>query len=113
MDQHVDWERLGRYVTDQCSPDEAAEVERWIALDPTRRKAVRDMQAIWANAQVAPTGWDVAKAWQELSPRLDQVGVGEPIPTRVTRPWFTPAWGLRIAAALAVLVGGGLLYRSF
>jgi transmembrane sensor len=113
MDQHVDWERLARYVTDQCSPDEAAEVERWIALDATRRTAVRDMQAIWANAQVAPTGWDVARAWQELSPKLDRVGVGEPIPTRVTRPWFTPAWGLRIAAALAVLVGGGLLYRSF
>ena len=67
MDQHIDWERLARYVTDQCSPDEAAEVERWIALDPARRQAVRDMRAIWANAQVAPTGWDVARAWRESS----------------------------------------------
>ncbi len=111
MDQHIDWERLARYVSDQCSPDEAAEVERWIALDPARREAVRDMQAIWANAQVAPTGWDVARAWRELSPKLDRAEVGEPIPARVSRSWFTPASGLRIAAALAVLVGGGLLYR--
>ena len=112
MDQHIDWERLARYVTDQCSPDEAAELERWIALDPVRREAVRDMQAIWANAEVAPTGWDVARAWRQLSPKLDRPAVGAPIPARISRPWLTPAWGLRIAAALAVLVGGGLLYRS-
>ena len=114
MDHPMDWERLARYVAGQCAPDEAGELERWIALDPERREAVRDMQAIWAKADVAPSGWDVHQAWRELSPKLDLRGPAEPagpIPVRPGRPRFVGAWGLRVAAALAILVGAGLAYR--
>lgn len=109
MDQHSDWDRLARYVAGQSSPAEAVEVERWIGLDPDRRQAVRDMQAIWANAEVAPSGWDVAAAWRELSPRLDRAVVTPPVRRRPLR--FTLAWSLGAAAAVALLVGLGLLSR--
>lgn len=110
MDLHLDWERLARYVTGQCTPEERGKVEEWIAREPTRAQIVRDMRTIWENAHVAPSGWDAEAAWQEVSCRLERTVVS--ITPRAQRPVSVRVWGLRAAAALALLLGAGLGYRA-
>ncbi len=114
MDDEMHWERLGRYVAGECSADEAAEVERWIGGDATRRAAVVEMRTIWTNADVAPAGWDAEAAWQALEPRLR---TATPLPLRrasaadrrVAPRRSALSVGLRIAAAIALVAGAGVL----
>jgi transmembrane sensor len=118
MDHDNDWERLARLVAGDCSPAERKEIERWVARDPLRQKALEEMQAIWARAELSPQGWDAEAAWRELGPRLSGGSRTRELPGGGPRPGFRPLdqrsnrWALGAAAAIAVLVGSGLLYRT-
>lgn len=102
MDHTTDMDRLVRYVVGACSPDESAEIERWIAADPARLALVNELRTIWTTADVAPAGWDAWAAWDKVSSKIDvseqRTGVRQ--------------WAWRAAAVLALVAGGSLLYRS-
>jgi transmembrane sensor len=116
MEHDSDWERLARYLVGECSPEEAAEIERWAAADPARQESVDQMRTVWAKAEVSPSGWDTAAAWAALDRKLD-AGTHAGLP-RTHRPLLTGLWperrplawwGLRAAAAVAVVSGAGFL----
>lgn len=116
MDDDMDWKRLARYVVGECSPVEAEEVERWVGQDASRRAVVAEMRTIWTKADVEPTGWDAEGAWQAVESRLDQPGPAAANPARFApAPGFRIAprspfpIGLRVAAAIAIAAGAGLL----
>lgn len=47
MDPHeIDWARLDRYVTRQGTPEELAELERWVNADPELRALAEAMRIV-------------------------------------------------------------------
>jgi transmembrane sensor len=111
MDE-IDGVRLARYVSGQCTADEAAAIRRWIALDPSRLSLVAELEAAWRAASQAPYEWGVDEGWRRFdaarrsrnrsSFRLIH-GEKRPAPALVIRDNGTPIW--RIAAAVLVVVG--------
>ena len=100
LDQ-TDWTRIDRYLAGECTPDEAAEVDRWIEADPRRREVLAALKATGRAG-----GWhaDVDRAWARA--RGETLGTGSaPILFPVRRA--VPAWAWQAAAAL-VLVAGSL-----
>ncbi len=83
---------LARYLHGTASAAERADVEAWIAADPRRRAAVRDLEAAWrADADHFNARYDVDHAWRRISSRMER-------PRRFT-------WSRAVAAALLVAVG--------
>jgi Fe2+-dicitrate sensor, membrane component len=90
----VDWELVFRYFGNECSRDERAEFERWLAADPQRRTVV--------DAAVAAAGRTL-EGMRPTSP-----------PPRVVAPRRAPArpaWLVPLAASVAIAVGGTLLMK--
>lgn len=102
------WARLGRYLDGRCSPEERRAVEAWLAEDPRRQELVQQIRRARILAEVAPGLWDVDAAWARLARRLDEEGGRTGARTWGRR--LAPA--LRIAAAIAVLLGGAVLWQK-
>jgi len=108
-----DWERLGRYVEGRSSPEEARAVRDWIGPDPRRQELVERMVRARVAIQAAPGLWSADEAWPRLLKRLEQAPAeAQVVPLR--RPsrssWLRRA--LRVAAVVAVLVGGAVWWQS-
>lgn len=69
----IDERRIARYVAGQCSADESANIQRWIAADPARNDLVRDLTEVWEITARANT-WDVDRAWREFVAGADGKG---------------------------------------
>jgi hypothetical protein len=64
------WELLDRYLLRECSPLERAEVERWLAESPARRKLLE--QLITPDEPGSPASRArIAAAWTRLEQELD------------------------------------------
>lgn len=70
MAQIVDWDRLARYVARDGSAAERAEIERWLAEDPTRQALLRDVERRWSAAAMH-AAVDVDGAWGRVRARLN------------------------------------------
>jgi len=119
-DDQTDWARLTRYVTGECSPDEAAEIERWLAADPRRQDELAELRRLWDQAGALPSGSRIDAMWRDLK---DQMGNAEG-----ARPLERPALvvllnqvtprtrRLRVvagmAAAVALAVGGAAIWET-
>lgn len=69
MAEIIDWERIARYVARESSAAERAEVERWLAADPSRQALLQKVQRRWAAA-AAPADVNVDVAWARVAARL-------------------------------------------
>jgi ferric-dicitrate binding protein FerR (iron transport regulator) len=47
MHDDVDWKKLSRYLSGECSEEEEREVEAWLEEDPERLRIANDLQRIW------------------------------------------------------------------
>lgn len=108
--------RLGRYLEGRCSAEERQAVEEWLAEDPGRRDLVQRIRRARALAEAAPGLWDVEAGWARLAAALEAESprVAPDAERRRRGQWtwgrrFAPA--LRAAAAIAVLVGGAVLWQ--
>jgi transmembrane sensor len=108
-DDGIDWDQLARYVAGESSATEAGDVERWASVDPRNAEELERARAAWAVAggRPAPVA-DVDAAWARMSQRLDEAARPVAITSRSRRM----AHALRVAAALVVLVGGGIIWRA-
>jgi transmembrane sensor len=107
--------RLTRYISGQCTAEEAAAIRRWIAADPSRAHLVTELEAAWRFGGQAPYEWGVEEGWRRFdaarrarnrpSFRLIQ-GAKRAAPSIVMRDSGTPIW--RIAAAVFVIAGASL-----
>ncbi len=90
----VDWELVFRYLGNECTPEERAQFERWLAADPQRRTLV---QAAIAAAERT----------------LDELRVATPPPRRLAaweRPSAFPLHRLAAAALFLFAVATGVLW---
>ena len=95
-----DWRALDRYLAGDASPDEERAVREWIAADPTRGEALRQIQR--AHGAADTEQWDTNAAWDRFSARM-KGGTRRALPVTRSRPWYV-AMPARIAAALLLTV---------
>lgn len=118
------WARLVSLVTGELSPDEAAALRRWVEAAPERLAGLAQVEAIW-QATEASAELDAANGEAELRRiKAEAEGggrliarVGPPEPRRSGFDVMPHRDGrvralLRAAAALTLVVAGGLLWRS-
>ncbi|MFT3885853.1 MAG: FecR domain-containing protein [Flavobacteriales bacterium] len=98
---HIDSDRLARYVADEATADERAQVERWAAADPAHARELAELRRVWALAEEgAVDAPDVDAAWAKLNARIAEAeGRGRVVPLR--RPFIR--WALGAAAVAAGL----------
>jgi transmembrane sensor len=115
-DEDAAWEALARYLDGSSAPAEAEAVRAWLAADPQRAALVRTLEGSAGRLDLrAPPGLDVEAALRTVKARMHDEPASGVVPfrrpARPRQPWYAPA--LRIAAVLALLLGGALLARRF
>jgi transmembrane sensor len=123
--EDTDWDALARYLAGESSAEEAATMRRWLDARPERAELVAAMQRALASVDVGTADVDVEAALRSVHARMDEQAAGTPALTvdrggslkRLPRwePRPIPVWqrnGLRAAAAVVLVVGAGLLWRS-
>ncbi len=110
------WEALARYLAGEAPPDEARALEQWLAQEPQRRALLnavaRSLQAVTFET---PADLDVEAALASVRTRMH-----EPQVLPFERPALSPErrvsrWstiGLRVAAAILVVLGGNMLWHA-
>ncbi|HEY8174778.1 MAG TPA: FecR domain-containing protein, partial [Gemmatimonadaceae bacterium] len=96
----VDWDKLGRYLAGESSPDEAAAVRHWLEAHPSDAKFVAALEA--AVGKVAPASpVDVEAALRRVKTRMHAASPS---------PWRR--YAVFAAAAAVILVAGVLVTRQ-
>ena len=90
---------LLRFLEGDCSPDEAAVIQQWIAADPRRGALLDDLRATWRLTDDTTRRWDVAEAWDHLRRARHRIS------------WWTRFRPMRIAAAITLLVAGAAVWQ--
>src|SRR6476469_4546130 len=121
-DDPADWEAIARYVAGECTPDQAAAVQRWLEAHPSEAAALSELNAAPALlASATPADLDVEAALRRVSERRDAAAVipiADRLAARIMAPRVAvPArrWqsiALPAAAAAVVPIGGGLWWHS-
>ena len=110
MTDDTNWPRLARYLAGEASPDERAELERWLAADPRHRALLDDARRRWDAAGADRPSFNVDSAWESLSRRMDEAP-SVSIPSR-TRPLVYARPAFAMAAAVVLLVGVFAVWRT-
>lgn len=100
------WDVLARYLSNECRPEEAAAVRRWLAGDPRRAQLLGTLErSLQGLAFHTPSDLDVEAAWERVSARARQPNVRSIVRKR------SLAMGLGVAAAVAIVLGATVLWR--
>jgi transmembrane sensor len=103
----MDERDLLRLIEGECSPDEAAAIQAWVAADARRGELLDELRAVWRLTGSGTRQWDVATARRRLlraynSPRTD-VEVSRPATPTPRQAWrSTVTWTRRFAVASCV-----------
>ena len=115
MAEEIEESDLLRFVEGDCSPDEAAAIQAWIAADPRRGELLDEIRAVWRFTGSTTRPWVVAEARLRLlhgrGRHAAQRSGGfsaRPRPLRRAGPRLGM---VRIAAAIACVVAGTLVWR--
>jgi transmembrane sensor len=103
----IDERDLIRLIEGDCSPDEAAAIQAWVAADPKRGELLNELRAVWLLTGTGKRTWDVASARRRLiraynaRPAEQQPSA---LPAAAARnPWRdTLVWTRRVALASCV-----------
>ena len=78
-EEHIDeFERLGRFLAGESSPEEIAWVERWLAESEDNRKVFDGLAEVWTLGESAAAGpINVDAAWDKVSNQLGISNVDE------------------------------------
>ncbi len=94
---YTDWELLGRYLGDECTPEERECVERLLATDPQQRELVEGLRLAGARLPPVP-------ALVPMPGTRDRIGAGVTVRRRRR--------GLAVAAGLVLAIVAGVTARS-
>src|SRR5207302_10515863 len=116
---------LLRLVEGECSPEEAAAIQAWVAADPARGELLDQVRALWRLTGDPSRPWDLAGARDRLlrvrGRHAAQRSGGLPARSRATgflrmaragplpvwrRVWVASPWVLRIAVTLVLVIAG-------
>ncbi|WP_188811726.1 FecR family protein [Hymenobacter cavernae] len=115
----VPWELLARHLAGEASASEQQQLHQWLAAEPSRLQLLTDATRTWergGNAAKVFTEADVEPAWQRFRATAGLAPAPQPVeasPARVVPMWSTPAGIMRIAAAVALLVGVWGMVRTW
>ncbi|HEX9293611.1 MAG TPA: FecR domain-containing protein [Gemmatimonadales bacterium] len=116
MNEERDGPRIARYVAGRCTPDEAAEMRRWLAQDPVRAALVNGLVRVWELVRRVSFVWDVDGAWRamglgrEPDHSLPLSMIACPERSEGSRSW---AWRVAAVAVVACATLTGVLsHRS-
>ena len=115
-----DDERMVRYIVGECSPQELARTQEWIAADPARWNRFQELERLWRACAVEPSmRWDAERALGKLrgspetaaEPRERRRPSVAPLTLRRSRgpkrwPWNRGAMG--VAAVLTLAAAGAV-----
>ena len=101
MREEIEESDLLRFVEGDCSPDDAAAIQAWIAADPRRGELLYELRAVWRLTGSTTRPWAVAGARLRLLH-----GRGRHAPQWSAGFSARLGLGRRIAAAIACLVAG-------
>lgn len=109
MSESTDWALLARYLSNECSEEEKAEVEAYLALDPENRQLAASMKAVWDTPEPRRETSDVSRLWDEVAEKAGisarpEVLSHKGIVSRVVEWWQPGAPQIRVYAAAAVLL---------
>ncbi len=97
---------LLRLIEGDCSPEEAAAIQAWIAGDPKRGELWDELRAVWRITGDTTRDWGIPESLRRLEHTKLSLELVAPSGRWWTASWATPA----AAAAIAVLVAGSLLW---
>jgi transmembrane sensor len=100
-----DWIRLERYVSGQGTPEELADLERWISGSAELRAVVEGMRGAGRAPGDQVQGWDADAAWRKVSRRMRWLR-RPPVAPGAGHASMWRAWA--IAASLALAAGSSL-----
>ena len=100
----LDWDKLGRYLAGESSPEEAAAIRRWLEEHPSDAKAIAALDSAARNAAAAPTV-DVEAALRKVKTRMRAAPPTRSVTHSLRR------YGALAAAAAVLLVAGVLVAR--
>lgn len=111
------WDALARYLCGESPPGEVEAVRRWLDAVPARAELLAALERATRRLQFrAPADLDVEAALRRVRARQDEPalrllpGGARPAPEPGRARWRTIS--IRIAAAVALLVGGTLVWRA-
>lgn len=100
-----------KYLGNDCSPAELKELEAWKASSAENEALFSRVKEVWEASQKTPDSLspDFEKAWENIKA---QTGIQERRTKQVSMS-VSVRYLMRIAAAVVILVGLGLLSRTF
>lgn len=103
----IDERDLLRLIDGECSPDEAAAIQAWVAADPKRGELLDELRTVWRLTGTGPRTWDVGAARRRLlrayNARLEP-RTSTPPSAASRNPWRTTVvWTRRAALASCVV----------
>ncbi len=115
---HLDWTLFDRYMAGQASPEERAELEKWLSQDPERGASLAALRGALTSLDLDVSSQELDAIWEQCSQRAGIVREGTLAPEPVVEG--RGAAGLRRAswraiAAAVVLIAFGtiLILRAF
>ncbi len=96
----MDNEVLIEYLNGNLTSEEAKKVEAWLRASPDNARRLGRIRKVWEVGRVEPEGVDVDRAWERVRSAIRPEA-------RIKRM----RW-LRVAAAVAILVIGGLTWMK-
>jgi ferric-dicitrate binding protein FerR (iron transport regulator) len=100
---------LLRYIEGECTPEEAAAIQEWLASDPHRVELLEELRVVWRHTGRTVRHWEVARAREWL---LRARGLSVPpaaAPPRRTRWMGWPAWSVAASVILALVASAAYL----
>lgn len=105
-----DWAQLAAWLAGELSPEAAAGFEAWLDADPARAAEAGRLRRLWAAAGQPASGWGTAAALRAVKEAAPVRSLAAARGAQPPRHFALPhsAWWVSLAAALLVLVGGGV-----
>lgn len=110
MGADPDWILVDRYLSGECTPDEAKAIDAWMAADASHASLLASMRRVWAEAATPLPQIDEQAAWLALESRRAEARRAARAPVALPSlrrpqarrtPWLWPA----LAAGLLLAVG--------
>lgn len=105
----VDTSIIARYLSGECTPDEAKLVHQWAAADAEHAAQLGELTEVWAETAVPPIQWDTNSMWARMAahlPETSESGLRHEVVTEErhnSSPSARPAWYRRFSATTVLL----------
>ena len=121
MSEPNNWAVLARYLSNECSDQQKAEIEAWMQSDPENAKLVRLMKRVWDSDSGNPSS-DIRRLWLEVAEKAgissESSSTGSTVKFPEKGQWHSRMAAdsyrvLKYAAVFLIIVAMGYLLKVF